>query len=97
MIGNYLIIYDIKNKDTKYNKIYKQLNKCYSKRVQKSVFLVQEEKKVIFKLIRQITKIIDIENDKLLVIPLCQEDWDGVTMFGVEKKKGVDKKDFIVL
>lgn len=97
MIENYLIIYDVKNKMTKYNRIYKLLKKYNIKRIQKSVFFIQEEKKEILKLSKRLKKIIDQEQDKLLIIPLCQDDWNSVEMYGVEKKKGIEKKAFVIL
>lgn len=97
MIENYLIIYDVRNKNTKYNKIYKLLSKYYSKRLQKSVFLIQEDRNEMRKLSNKISRIIDQENDKLLIIPLCEDDWESVSMIGAEKKKGIEKKDFVIL
>lgn len=97
MIENFIIIYDIKGNSKKYNKIYKILNKYFSKPIQKSVFLVQEERKEIIKLSKKLKKIINVEKDKLLIIPLCEDDWQSVCMFGVEKKKGIEKNTFLIL
>ncbi|MGD1823023.1 MAG: CRISPR-associated endonuclease Cas2 [Pleomorphochaeta sp.] len=97
MIENFLLIYDISDEETKYNNIYKILNLCYAKRIQKSVFLLQDEKKDVLRVISKIKKNINVEKDKLLLIPLCKDDWEAVEMFGVDKKEGIPKSEFYIL
>ena len=97
MLSNFLIIYDVRNKETKYNKIYKLLNKYYSRRIQKSVFLIQEDRNEILKLVSKINNIIDSEKDRLLIIPLCEDDWNAVTMYGIDEKHDIEKFNFKVL
>lgn len=97
VIKNYLLVYDIKDKNTKYTKIYKLLNKYYSHRLQKSVFLIQEEQKEVYRFIKELKKIINPDEDKLILIPLCDDDWQAITMYGVNDKIGIDKKEFVIL
>lgn len=97
MIDNYLLIYDIKDKNTKYSKIYKMMNIISSKRIQKSVFLIQDEKKEVMKLVHKLKRLINPEEDKIMLIPLCHDDWNQVEMIGLEQKEGIEKKDYYIL
>lgn len=92
----YLCIYDIHDSKRLRNMV-KRLEQINSMRIQKSVFEIQGNRTEILSFIKDIENIVDIETDKVAIIPLCSEDYEKVEFYGVLSKQPERPKSYYIL
>ncbi len=85
MAQRFLLLYDIALNKTNYrlNKALAQYNK---ERIQKSLFELILDKPEYERIVDEISSIIDTETDKVLLVPLCEEDWGKAQRYGIKVK-----------
>jgi CRISPR-associated endonuclease Cas2 len=81
MDQRYLLLYDISSNKTNY-RLNKALDQYNKERIQKSLFELILEESEYKRIIHEISEIIDWETDKVLLIPLCEEDWGKAQRYG---------------
>lgn len=91
--NRWVIFYDIREQK-RLNKVAK-IMESFGMRVQKSVFEVIADIEVINKLRQKIKRIIK-EEDYVLYINLCEEDWQKIEKYG-QNLESYDERDFIIL
>ena len=79
---NWLIIYDITN-PKRLSKIAKILE-SYGIRVQKSVFELHAERKIIEIIRKKVNKII-LDDDFIVYFDICEKDWQKREKYGVQE------------
>lgn len=82
---HYLIAYDMAN-NRRRNKIVKVLSN-YAYRVQYSVFEFSTTDLIFEKIKNKIQRIIDNEEDSILIYELCETDWNKKMSFGINKSE----------
>ena len=75
----------------------KRLGQINSMRIQKSVFEIQGDKAEILNFIKDIENIVDIETDKVAIIPLCSDDYEKVEFHGILSKQPERPKSYYIL
>ena len=91
-----LLLYDIHAPKT-LRKVVCRLETVNSLRIQKSAFEIQGSKKEIELLLDDLITIINVETDKLALIPLCSEDYDRVEFFGVLSRHPEKPQNYYIL
>lgn len=91
-----ILIYDITNKRL-FSKIYKIIESYHARRIQKSVYEIDEDNKRIIELIDRICDIIDMKEDKLSFIPLCEDDKSHVIDIGIVSDRESMNRRYLIL
>ncbi len=89
----WLVIYDIRDEKRLVKTAKKLLG--YGIRVQKSVFEIKANGKVMEKLRREILKIIDADVDQIVYFNLCEADWQKREKYGPEIYEEEEKQFYI--
>lgn len=92
----FLFVYDI-HSPKKLRKVVKRLESINSMRIQKSIFEVQGNKAEIDSLIKDVSEIIDVNTDRIAVIPLCDNDYENVEFYGVLSRRPKTIPSYYVL
>ena len=92
---HYLVIYDISN-NKRLQKVAKKMED-YGKRVQKSVFEVNDPEFIIKKMRYEVACIMDMEMDSLVIFDICETDWQKREKYGPKKFDDEPDKDFYIL
>jgi len=77
-----LLIYDISLSKT-YRQVMGILNSFNFSRIQKSVYLIMENEKRMSQLFSALEEVLDSETDKLALLRLCDDDWQGALSSGI--------------
>ena len=96
MDNKYLLIYDI-SKSKNYRKLYKILEFYNFVRIQKSLLEISETRVRIMKLCLEIQKNLDVENEKIVIIPICSDDSKMTESFGLILKTTLINRNFRIL
>lgn len=91
-----ILIYDITNKRL-FSKIYKIMESYHTRRIQKSVFEIDEDNNRIIELIDRICGIIDMKADKLSFIPLCEDDESQIIDIGILSDRESMNRRYLIL
>ena len=91
-----LLIYDVVNKK-KYQKIYRILNAYHVRRIQNSVFEIEDTDSRIDEMFNKLCGILDGTKDKISLIPLCKNDISQVLDIGIVQKRMDLHKTYQVL
>ncbi|MGC8764845.1 MAG: CRISPR-associated endonuclease Cas2 [Brevinematia bacterium] len=92
---NWLIIYDISN-EKRLQKIAK-IMEGYGTRVQKSVFEMIAEEKIIKKLMTEVKNIIDENEDFVVYFDICNEDWQKQIKYGRGKFEIMENENYTII
>lgn len=91
-----LIIYDVTDKRI-YRKMYKILDTYNVKRMQKSVYEINESRERALRLFQSLHAIINEETDTLAFIPLCEADLERLTQLGKKVSHQADISSYVIL
>lgn len=91
-----LLIYDVSKKKL-YPRIYRILNAYHVRRIQNSVYEVEETESRINELFCRLCDIIDETTDRISFIPLCEHDISQVVDIGIVQKRVRLHKQYYVL
>jgi CRISPR-associated protein Cas2 len=94
-MDKWLVIYDIR--DIKRLRKVAKIMLDYGIRVQKSVFEIECNKDIIYKLKKAIHDIIN-ENDFVVYFNICEKDWQKKLKYGIlYQETDVEEKNFYIL
>ncbi|MFA6843806.1 MAG: CRISPR-associated endonuclease Cas2 [Bacilli bacterium] len=96
MENKYLLIYDISDSKN-YRKLYKILGFYNFVRIQKSLLEISEPKVRVMKLCFDIQNNLDVDNEKIAIIPLCSDDYKMTESFGLILKTTLINRNFRIL
>jgi len=96
MINHYLVIYDISDNKRLYQ--VAKVMEDFGIRVQRSVFEVNASPKIIETLRNRIGAVMELENDSVIIFPICESDWQKQQKYGPKKYLDINDKDqFVIL
>ena len=73
------------------------MNSYHARRIQKSVFEIEEDDKRIIELIDRICGIMDMKTDKLSFIPLCEDDQSQIIDIGLLLNREPLNKRYLII
>jgi|UniRef100_A0A7V3KP47 CRISPR-associated protein Cas2 len=94
-MNHWLVIYDIRD-ERRLHRIAKKMEE-YGVRVQKSVFEVLASRKIIDKLRREVSKLMNLKEDYVVYFDLCESDWQKREKYGPGKYQEEDTRPFKIL
>jgi CRISPR-associated endoribonuclease Cas2 len=93
---HFLFLYDIKKQST-LKRVSKLLGMMNATRIQYSIFEVLGSRDAVLNLVNQVSLIIDVKEDKIALIPLCDKDFEKVAFFGVSQRHVSPLPDYWIL
>lgn len=96
MENRYLFVYDIHLPKTM-RKLKKLIDSVNGKRIQKSVFELMGLENEMLCFFEKVLQIVREGEDKVALIPLCEEDVQKTEMYGMISKRGEKEKGYYLL